>query len=92
LKDEVAANAEFLVAVPDTVEHLLTKEGIDGRGDSRKRFKSCIHGHPETATAGALDLGTDFGDRDAVIRWPRERRGPSESRHASPAQASAAVT
>jgi hypothetical protein len=64
LEDEAAANSGFFVAATDTVEHLLVKEGVDGRPASWRNQNACKHTGAGTATAersiwGQV-LGTDF--------------------------------
>jgi hypothetical protein len=39
LEDKVAANRGLFVAATDTVEHLLVKEGVDGRSAQREKSK-----------------------------------------------------
>jgi hypothetical protein len=50
LEGEAAANSGFFVAATDTVEHLLVKEGVDGRRAQREKSKRlqthrCLNGN-----------------------------------------------
>jgi hypothetical protein len=57
-EDEAAANSGFFVAATDTVEHLLVKEGVDGRPASGKNQNACKH-----TGAGTELLSARSGDR-----------------------------
>jgi hypothetical protein len=60
---EPPANGRFFVAESDTVEHLLVKEGLDGRWGNAGRQNTCKRSTSGTPTVRGLDPGTGSGDR-----------------------------